>query len=83
MRIVAELLIRLYQVTLSPFIGRSCRFYPTCSNYALEAIHTHGTLRGSWLALRRLSKCHPFHPGGYDPPPPREDEHSIYSYKSQ
>lgn len=83
MRIVAELLIRLYQVTLSPFIGRSCRFYPTCSNYALEAIHTHGTLRGSWLALRRLSKCHPFHPGGYDPPPPREDPAHICSYKSQ
>jgi uncharacterized protein len=83
MRIVAELLIRLYQVTLSPFIGRSCRFYPTCSNYALEAIHTHGTLRGSWLALRRLSKCHPFHPGGYDPPPPRRDQAHICSYKSQ
>ena len=83
MRIVAELLIRLYQVTLSPFIGRSCRFYPTCSNYALEAIRLHGTLRGSWLALRRLGKCHPFHPGGYDPPPPREDQHHICSYKSQ
>jgi uncharacterized protein len=83
MRIVAELLIRLYQLTLSPFIGRSCRFYPTCSNYALEAIHTHGTLRGSWLALRRLSKCHPFHPGGYDPPPPRENQRHICSYKSQ
>ena len=69
MRFVAELLIRAYQCTLSPFIGRSCRFYPTCSNYALEAIHTHGTLRGGWLTLRRLSKCHPFHPGGFDPPP--------------
>jgi putative membrane protein insertion efficiency factor len=83
MRIVAELLIRLYQVTLSPFIGRSCRFYPTCSNYALEAIHTHGTLRGGWLALRRLAKCHPLHPGGYDPPPPREDRPHTCSYKSQ
>jgi len=83
MRILFELLIRLYQVTLSPFIGRSCRFYPTCSNYALEAIHTHGALRGGWLALRRLSKCHPFHPGGYDPPPPREHRPHICSYKSQ
>ena len=49
--------------------GGSCRFYPTCSNYALEAIETHGALRGGWLTLRRLGKCHPFHPGGFDPPP--------------
>lgn len=69
MRFVATLLIRLYQWTLSPYLGRACRFYPTCSNYALEAIELHGTLRGSWLAARRLCKCHPFHPGGFDPPP--------------
>jgi hypothetical protein len=69
MRFVAELLIRIYQWTLSPLLGRNCRFYPTCSNYALEAIHHHGVLRGGWLTLRRLGKCHPFHPGGFDPPP--------------
>ena len=63
MRVVAQLLIRLYQLTLSPWLGRSCRFYPTCSNYALEAIELHGV-------LRRLGRCHPFHPGGFDPPPP-------------
>jgi putative membrane protein insertion efficiency factor len=70
MRIVAQFLIRLYQLTLSPYLGRSCRFYPTCSNYALEAIELHGVWRGGWLTLRRLSRCHPFHPGGFDPPPP-------------
>ncbi|MEP7248055.1 MAG: membrane protein insertion efficiency factor YidD [Gammaproteobacteria bacterium] len=70
MRLAAEFLIRLYQWTLSPLLGRNCRFYPTCSQYALEAIHDHGVLRGGWLTLRRLGKCHPFHPGGFDPPPP-------------
>jgi hypothetical protein len=64
--------IRLYQLTLSPFLGRQCRFHPTCSHYAAEAIAKFGVLRGSWLALRRLLRCHPFHPGGFDPvPPPR------------
>lgn len=58
--------IRLYQLTLSPLIGRQCRFYPTCSHYAAEAIATHGLLRGSRLALTRLGRCHPFHPGGVD-----------------
>lgn len=76
MRFLAELLIRLYQVTLSPWLGNACRFYPSCSNYALEAIHVHGVLRGGWLTLRRLGKCHPFHPGGFDPPPPRATQKS-------
>jgi uncharacterized protein len=80
MRFVAEFLIRVYQWTLSPFLGRNCRFYPTCSNYALEAIHEHGTLRGGWLTLRRLSKCHPFHPGGYDPPPRSIPSHSGHDH---
>ena len=62
--------IRLYQLTLSPFIGRQCRFHPTCSHYAAEAIANFGVVRGSWLALRRLFRCHPFHPGGFDPVPP-------------
>lgn len=60
-------LIRLYQRCLSPLLPPSCRFYPTCSQYAFEAIERHGVLRGGWLALRRLGRCHPFHPGGFDP----------------
>lgn len=65
--------IRLYQLTLSPFIGNQCRFYPTCSRYAVEAYELHGPLRGSWLTVRRLCRCHPFGGHGYDPPPlPRE-----------
>ena len=62
-------MVRLYQITLSPYIGGQCRFHPTCSNYALDALANHGPLRGSWLALKRLLKCHPFHPGGFDPAP--------------
>jgi putative membrane protein insertion efficiency factor len=65
--------IRLYQWTLSPFIGRQCRFYPTCSHYAHEAIEEFGALRGSVLALRRLGRCHPFHPGGVDLVPSQEE----------
>ena len=62
-------LIRAYQLTLSPFLGGSCRFLPTCSAYAIEAITAHGAGRGSVLALRRLSRCHPFGRAGYDPVP--------------
>jgi putative membrane protein insertion efficiency factor len=62
-------LIRLYQLTLSPFIGRSCRFEPSCSRYTASCIELHGSARGSWLGLKRIARCHPFHPGGYDPPP--------------
>ena len=63
-------LIRLYQLTLSPFIGRSCRFEPSCSRYTAACIEMHGPGRGVWLGLRRIGRCHPFHAGGYDPPPP-------------
>jgi putative membrane protein insertion efficiency factor len=62
-------LIRLYQFFLSPWVGNHCRFHPTCSEYASTAIGKYGSLRGSWLALRRLSRCHPWHPGGADPIP--------------
>ena len=58
--------IRLYQILLSPYLGRQCRFYPTCSHYAAEAIHTHGLRRGAVLALKRLGRCHPLHAGGVD-----------------
>jgi uncharacterized protein len=64
--------IRLYQLTLSPLMGRQCRFYPSCSHYAREALEEHGFIRGSWMAIRRLGRCHPFHPGGVDPVPPRQ-----------
>lgn len=60
-------LIRAYQIFASPFLPRSCRFYPTCSEYTLAAIRLHGPVRGILLGLRRLMRCHPFHPGGYDP----------------
>jgi putative membrane protein insertion efficiency factor len=62
-------LIRVYQLTLSRMLGSVCRFHPSCSHYAADCLRLHGALRGSFLAARRLSKCHPFHPGGYDPPP--------------
>ncbi len=63
-------LIRLYQLALSPFIGNQCRFTPTCSHYAREAVEKHGALKGGWMALRRIGRCHPLHPGGHDPVPP-------------
>jgi len=62
-------LIRAYQIGISPLLGASCRFHPTCSHYAEESILRHGFVRGGWLAIRRLARCHPWHPGGYDPVP--------------
>lgn len=70
MRRLVSAFIRFYQVALSPLKGGpTCRFYPSCSMYAIEAVERHGVLRGGYLALRRVSKCHPLHPGGYDPVP--------------
>lgn len=63
--------IRAYQLLLSPLLGRSCRFEPSCSRYTAACIEAHGAARGSWLGLLRIARCHPFHPGGYDPPPAR------------
>jgi len=71
MRGIAEFLIRTYQYTVSPMLGPRCRFHPSCSNYALEAIRGFGVLHGGWLAARRLGRCHPWHPGGFDPVPER------------
>jgi putative membrane protein insertion efficiency factor len=62
-------LIRLYQKTISEVVPSSCRFYPSCSQYGYEAIQKYGMLRGSWMAVKRVGRCHPFHPGGYDPVP--------------
>lgn len=73
-------LIRVYQLMLSPFLGGACRFVPSCSVYAHEAIERHGAARGSWLAVRRLSRCHPFGGSGYDPVPKRtKHSHSALS----
>ncbi|MDK9724133.1 MAG: membrane protein insertion efficiency factor YidD [Sterolibacteriaceae bacterium MAG5] len=63
------LLVKLYQYAISPMLGRSCRFHPTCSEYAVEALQRHGAFKGLWLAVRRIGRCHPWHPGGFDPVP--------------
>ncbi|MEW5790641.1 MAG: membrane protein insertion efficiency factor YidD [Pseudomonadota bacterium] len=69
MRHLLILLIRFYQIVVSPYLAPRCRFHPTCSHYALTALQRHGALKGGWLALRRIGRCHPWHPGGVDPVP--------------
>ncbi|MCE4966740.1 membrane protein insertion efficiency factor YidD [Staphylococcus chromogenes] len=68
--------IRFYQKFISPLTPPSCRFYPTCSNYTIEAIQVHGAFKGTWLGIKRISKCHPLHKGGFDPVPlKKENKH--------
>ena len=67
MKKIMILLIRGYQIFLSPLLGSNCRFIPTCSQYAIEAIRKYGALKGGWMSIKRICKCHPWHPGGYDP----------------
>ncbi len=76
MRKLVLVLIQFYRYAISPLMGHHCRFYPSCSSYAHEAISRHGLLRGGWLTLKRLGRCHPWHPGGYDPVPPARPLHS-------
>ena len=76
MKHVLLLLLRGYKLAISPFLGQNCRFYPSCSDYAAQAIDLHGPARGSLLAARRLCKCHPWHPGGLDPVPAKSSAHS-------
>lgn len=76
------LLVRGYQILLSPVLGNNCRFYPSCSSYMIEAIETHGILKGFWLGSRRILRCHPYHDGGIDPVPPRCDCSQDSHHKS-
>jgi uncharacterized protein len=62
-------LIKAYRYCISPLLGQNCRFFPSCSDYAAQAIEKHGPAYGSWLTLKRIARCHPWHPGGYDPVP--------------
>ena len=71
MKVAVLLSIKGYQRFVSPLLRAGCRFHPSCSHYAYEAIDTHGLLRGGWLAVKRISRCHPFHSGGFDPVPGR------------
>ncbi|HLT17966.1 MAG TPA: membrane protein insertion efficiency factor YidD [Thermomicrobiales bacterium] len=74
---VAMLLIRFYQNAISPFLPSTCRFEPSCSQYGYEAFQTHGFFKGGYLTVRRILRCNPFHPGGYDPVPGRDDEPGV------
>lgn len=74
MRTILILLLKGYRFAISPMYGQVCRYHPTCSAYALEAVQEHGAIKGSWLSLRRIGRCHPWAAGGYDPVPSRHDK---------
>lgn len=74
MKAVLLFLLRVYKLCISPFLGQNCRFYPSCSDYAAEAIRTHGAGKGSLLTAKRLCKCNPWHPGGVDPVPEKHSQ---------
>ncbi|EUB38111.1 MULTISPECIES: membrane protein insertion efficiency factor YidD [Fusobacterium] len=76
MKKILILLIRFYQKFISPMFPAKCRFYPTCSQYTLEAVKEHGAIKGTYLGIKRILKCHPFHEGGYDPVPKKENKNS-------
>jgi uncharacterized protein len=79
MRTLVGSAIRFYQLAFSPLVGPACRFHPSCSQYALEAVTRFGVLRGGWLSMRRLGRCHPWHEGGFDPvPPAHTSTHHIH-----
>ena len=69
MRSLLVAMLRGYQYLIRPLLGSNCRFYPSCSDYAMEAITRYGAIKGGWLAIKRVGRCHPYHPGGYDPVP--------------
>ena len=77
MKTLILLSIKGYRRFISPLFPPSCRFQPTCSSYAIEAIASYGTIKGGWLAVTRILRCHPFHPGGYDPVPPVDDSSRL------
>lgn len=82
MKSLLLLLLRAYKLCVSPFLGQNCRFYPSCSDYAQQAVATHGALRGSLLAGRRLCKCHPWHAGGLDPVPPAHQPLCVHVHST-
>lgn len=69
MKLLLIALVRFYQYAISPLFGRRCRYFPTCSEYTVDAIRKHGAIKGGWLGIKRIFRCHPWHPGGYDPVP--------------
>jgi uncharacterized protein len=81
MRTILKKLIRGYQIAISPWFPAKCRFHPTCSHYAIEAIETHGSAKGAWLSLKRILKCHPFSEGGFDPVPPESTSNNVNKEK--
>ncbi len=77
MKYIALFLIKIYQLLISPIIGSNCRYQPTCSHYAAEAVDRFGIIRGGWMAIKRISRCHPWHEGGYDPVPETRPENKV------